>query len=198
MGDLIIKPASSGNLKIQDQGGTERIALDTSGNITAVLGDSVTMASSGVTVRNVTNIALASDQTLGNSTTLTTFFSPTYTPLFSGSKVQGILSLQGFFQGYNNRSSGRKKFQMEFTGNDITDITINNANVHRVGNYDWGGSGSISYHCASYTGPLITTTGTSTITANCKLSNEHSSNSNYEIRGNNTLEETFFTWIEYK
>ena len=165
---------------------------------TATLGSGVVMASSGVTVRNVTNIALASDQTLGDSTTLTTFFSPTYTPLFSGSKVQGILSLQGFFQGYNNRSSGRKKFQMEFTGNDITDITINNANVHRVGNYDWGGSGSISYHCASYTGPLITTTGTSTITANCKLSNEHSSNSNYEIRGNNTLEETFFTWIEYK
>ena len=31
MGDLIIKPASSGNLKIQDQGGTERISLNTSG-----------------------------------------------------------------------------------------------------------------------------------------------------------------------
>lgn len=31
MGDLIIKPASSGSLKIQDQGGTERISLNTSG-----------------------------------------------------------------------------------------------------------------------------------------------------------------------
>ena len=29
MGDLIIKPASSGNLKIQDQSGTERISLGT-------------------------------------------------------------------------------------------------------------------------------------------------------------------------
>ena len=31
MGDLIIKPASSGNLKIQDQSGTERISLGTTG-----------------------------------------------------------------------------------------------------------------------------------------------------------------------
>ena len=31
MGDLIIRPVSSGNLKIQDQSGTERISLNTSG-----------------------------------------------------------------------------------------------------------------------------------------------------------------------
>ena len=31
MGDLIIKPASSGSLKIQDQSGTERISLATTG-----------------------------------------------------------------------------------------------------------------------------------------------------------------------
>jgi hypothetical protein len=31
MGDLIIKPASSGSLKVHDQGGTERISMNTSG-----------------------------------------------------------------------------------------------------------------------------------------------------------------------
>ena len=34
MGDLIIKPASSGSLKIQDQSGTERISLATTGATT--------------------------------------------------------------------------------------------------------------------------------------------------------------------
>ena len=197
MGDLIIKPASSGNLKIQDQGGTERIALDTSGNITAVLGDSVTMASSGVTVRNISQVALSSNQILASSTTLTTFFSPTYTPLFSGSKVQGKLTILGFAK-YNSTKS-RKILKIEFTGNDITDITWNNDAHNSLGAYDYGNSGVIIYFSHTLDGPLITTTGTSTITANCKLQNEdNNANSEWFVAGNSDMTETFMTWIEYK
>ena len=36
MGDLIIKPASSGSLKIQDQAGTDKITLDSSGAIASL------------------------------------------------------------------------------------------------------------------------------------------------------------------
>ena len=54
MGDLIIKPASSGNLKIQDQGGTERISLNTSGLTTfaanVALSDTMTGGTLGSSV----------------------------------------------------------------------------------------------------------------------------------------------------
>ena len=46
---------------------------------------------SGLTVRNITQVALSSDVTVTNSTAETTVFTPTYT-LFSGSKA-GILNL---------------------------------------------------------------------------------------------------------
>ena len=197
MGDLIIKPASSGNLKIQDQGGTERIALDTSGNITAVLGDSVTMASSGLTVRNITQVALASDQTLVNDATDTTYFSPTYTPLFSGSKVQGILFVFGFI-GRSGASDGRKNLKLNFTGSGITDLTTYDSNEN-IGSFDHGGGGITTALQQSIGGQLLTTNSTATITCNCKLKNPQTgSNSSWTIYGNDTLTETHFTWVEYK
>ena len=53
------------------------------GTITAgTIGGGVAMASSGVTVRNITQVSLGSDQSLSNDATATTFFAPTYTPLF--------------------------------------------------------------------------------------------------------------------
>ena len=59
MGDLIIKPASSGNLKIQDQGGTERISLNTSGVTT--FASNTTFSGTG------NNIGTATAGTLGSS-----------------------------------------------------------------------------------------------------------------------------------
>ena len=59
MGDLIIKPASSGNLKIQDQGGTERISLNTSGITT--FASNTTFSGTG------NNIGTATAGTLGSS-----------------------------------------------------------------------------------------------------------------------------------
>ena len=61
MGDLIIKPASSGNLKIQDQGGTERISLNTSGITT--FASNTTFSGTG------NNIGTATAGTLGSSVT---------------------------------------------------------------------------------------------------------------------------------
>lgn len=201
-GSLTLQGDSSGS-------GVTGITIDSSGNATfagtsnnlgtvtaGTIGGNVAMASSGLTVRNITNVLLASDQELVNSTTLTTFFSPTYTPLFSGSKVQGILTFQGQF--WNNAAAdGRKRIIIEFTGSGITDYST--INVPNAGAYDYGGSGFEMGNYQSIVGGLITTTTTDVITANCKAKNEVSSASaKWRFFGNDTTEETFFTWIEYK
>ena len=198
MSDLIIKPSgTSANFKVQNPSGTDKIVMDSSGTITtATLGGGVSMAS-GLTVRNITQVALASDQTLVNDATDTTYFSPTYTPLFSGSKVQGILSVFGFI----NRSSandGRKNFKLNFTGSGITDLTTYD-NDDNLGIFDHGQSGTALALQGFFGGQLLTTSSTATITCNCKLKNpEASSASSWTIYGNDTLSETHFTWIEYK
>tara|TARA_R100000458_G_C8151461_1_gene158957 strand:- start:68 stop:301 length:234 start_codon:yes stop_codon:yes gene_type:complete len=67
------------------------------------------------------------------------------------------------------------------------------------GGYDYGGSGIIVYYYTSLAGPLLTTTSTATITANCKISNpDNSSSYSAVFRGNNSTSETFMNWIEYK
>ena len=58
MGDLIIKPASSGSLKIQDQAGTDFITTGTSSGLT--LGSGVTFPAGGT--GNPISIAIISDQ----------------------------------------------------------------------------------------------------------------------------------------
>ena len=58
MGDLIIKPASSGNLKIQDQGGTERISLNTSGVTT--FASNTTFSGTGNNIGTITSATFAS------------------------------------------------------------------------------------------------------------------------------------------
>ena len=78
--------------EIKDSGGnaTGITVADSSANVTignatlnaGTIGGNVAMASSGLTVRNITQVALASDQGLGSDGTLTTYFSPTYTNLF--------------------------------------------------------------------------------------------------------------------
>ena len=45
-------------------------------NPTLTLGSNASMASSGLTVRNIQQVALSSTQNLSNSDALTTFFSP--------------------------------------------------------------------------------------------------------------------------
>ena len=156
----------------------------------------VAMASSGLTVRNIEQVALVSDQQLSNDASLTTFFSPTYTPKYSGSKVMGCLN-GIFYLRAEARDDGRKTFVLSFTGSDITDIDYG-AN-QTIGGYDVGSSGIIATYNFTTIGPLLTTSGTSTITCNCKLKNEaQTTNSSWLVYGNNTLAKTFFTWIEYK
>ena len=65
MGDLIIKPASSGSLKIQDEGGTERISLNTSGVTT--FASNTTFSGTG------NNIGTATAGTIGGNVTLSGF-----------------------------------------------------------------------------------------------------------------------------
>ena len=157
------------------------------------------MASSGLTVRNISQVALGSDQSLSNSTTLTTFFSPTYTNLFSGSKVLGALTaiINTNAEGTHN---GRKVFNMAFTGSNITDITLQRNSAEQCfGSYDYGGGGVETWFTTTIFGPLLTTNAVAQITCNCKMANAvQNSNVGWTFFGNNTTGETHFTWIEYK
>ena len=84
------------NIKHADSA-SNNLVLGSDGNVSitntlsaGTIGGGVSMASSGKTIRNITQVALASDQSLANDATLTTFFSPTYTPIVTGT-VQGCL-----------------------------------------------------------------------------------------------------------
>tara|TARA_Y100001938_G_C8089624_1_gene434265 strand:+ start:1812 stop:2411 length:600 start_codon:yes stop_codon:yes gene_type:complete len=166
-------------------------------NPTLTLGSNASMASSGLTVRNITQVALSTDKLEASSTAHITVFSPTYTPLFSGSKVHGLLHLMASFEAVTTNC--RKSLQLEFTGSGINDITVNSSNTENVGNYDFGTSGVVGQSCYLVGGPLLTTSSTATITCNVKIANLQNASSSYHLtRGNNTMEETHMTWIEYK
>ena len=165
-------------------------------NPTLTLGDNASMASSGLTVRNITQVALASEQSVSDDSNLTTYFSPTYDPLFSGSKVQGTLTFMGYTK-YNGGAEGRKDFKIAFTGGGITDIEIG-SNIN-IGHYDYGNGGMLHYYYFSLNGPLLITTNTNQITANCKLKNTlQDTQVAFNVFGNNTLQQTFMQWVEYK
>jgi len=173
------------------------------GTVTSgTIGGDVAMASSGLTVRNITQVALASDQSLSGDATLTTFFSPTYTNLFSGSKVQGALTFIGNAMSTGD-DEGRKQFAIEFSGSNITDIKLQrnsggSASIN-FGGYDYGNSGIQVHYVFTVFGPLLTTNAVSTITASCKLANISTHNvEQWNVYGDNTAGETHFTWIEYK
>lgn len=158
----------------------------------------VAMASSGLTVRNITTVAKSADTLVENSTTLTTFFAPTYTPLFAGSKVLGILTFKGVV--YNQAGSeGRKRLHITLSGSGITTVRTNDDEDLNIGIYDYGGSGLQFSFQQSITLPLVTTATTDVITATCALKNTNAlSTIGWAVNGNNTYEETFMTWIEFK
>ena len=163
----------------------------------ATIADSVQMASSGVTVRNISTVALASTQTVSNTTTLTTFFSPTYTPLFAGSKILGMLTMMGSFD--DQSSLARKKMQITLSGNGITAIETNPNGEWNKGNYDYGNDGDEHFSHETLVLPLVTTSTVDTITATCKMANERTHvHCKFRIHGDNTLAETHITWIELK
>ena len=182
-----------------DGGVTFNGGIDDAGTISSgTIGDGVAMASSGLTVRNIEQVALASDKTLASSTTLTTEFSPTYTPKFSGSKVLGIATI--FLETRHASSAeGRKKLEIAFSGTGITNTTLGFTTKSTIGTYTYDSGGIITTYAFDISGPLLTTTTTDTITADLKLANnENNSVCNYSLYGNNTMSQTHFTWIEYK
>jgi hypothetical protein len=177
--------------------GTTAVLSESGGVVTfdnVTLAGDVSMASSGLTLRNVELFPLASDQT-ATSTTLTTFFSQNYTPKFAGSKVQGVLHLVG--QAANNSSyDARTPFQMVVSGSGITDVSTTLVNI---GTYDYGGSGAILGWNFDTSTPLVTTTTTDVITFEFKLRVQSlGGNPSWAVNGNNTMEETFLTVFEYK
>jgi hypothetical protein len=185
--------------------GSNNLVLASDGNVSitntlsaGTIGGGVAMASSGLTVRNIQQEAMASDVSLSNDAALTTFFSPAYTPKFSGSKVMGCLTIQLYCQAHTI-SDGRKQITMAFSGSDITDIEWGADETQAIGSYDYGGSGVITYYSHTIMGPLLTTSNTGAITCNCKMKNaQTATTSNWQVWANNSLNQTFFTWIEYK
>ena len=175
---------------------TNKIDLSNVGDVTlsaGTIGGGVAMASSGLTVRNIEQVSLGGDQTLGDSTAKTPFFNPTYNPKFSGSKVQGWFTIVVSCNA-SMGEDGRKDLDLEFTGSDITDVTwgLNESNTI-------GTVGRTTVFPTTIIGPLLTTTGTGQITCNCKLANMVSDSSIYwYVYGDGTARETTMTWIEYK
>jgi len=169
------------------------------GTISAgTIGGGVSMASSGLTVRNITQVALASNQTISNTSAETTFFSPTYTPLFEGSKVQGILTYFGYVYNSNGKDS-RKTLRFAYSGSGITNLTTHGDLNFGGYNYATSTQGIEFFYYMNVGGPLLTTSTTDVITATCTLRNQVSSlQSVCFVYGDGSLERTFMTWIEYK
>jgi hypothetical protein len=200
--DIKIKLPSAGGLYESD--GSTEILTESGGAVSlknTVLDSSVSMASSGKTLRNITQVALNSDQSLANSSDLTTFFSPTYTNLISGSEVQGAITilLLTDFPAHN----ARKKFVIEFSGSNITDTELQrnaggSADIN-IGAYDYGGNGVQTLYTFTVFGPLMLTNAIATITASVRLANSSAnSGDSWSVYGDNTTRETHFTWLEYK
>jgi hypothetical protein len=154
-----------------------RLGTVTSGTFNGTIGSSASMASSGLTVRNFEQKFLTSNQSLSGSDSggqnLTTFWSPTYDPKFSGSKILIEVCVCASFG--NNAQDTRMQFKGEITGSDITDITFGDTTQTLFGVYDYGVDGIQSVYARTITFPAVTTTGQSTITVNLKLKNPSAS-----------------------
>ena len=82
------------NIK-HESSSSNNLVLGSDGNVSitntlsaGTIGSAVAMASSGLTVRNIEQVALATDQLLDQSTAYTPMFTPTYTPKFENSTIQ--------------------------------------------------------------------------------------------------------------
>ena len=171
----------------------------TQNNPTLTLGSNALMASSGLTVRNISQASLASDQSVSNTTDTTELFAPTYTPKFAGSTIQFVLTYCLEARS-NTDADGRKVFRIYVSSADSGFTAINwGYNASGIGPYDYGGSGAITLYHSSVMGPLIVTSTTGLITASVRFQNDRAStNSSSTLRGNGTTTETYMTWIEYK
>ena len=183
-----------------DGGLTFSGGVDNAGTISAgTIGSGVSMESSGLTVRNISQTALGSDQTVSNTTTTTELFAPTYTPKFAGSTIQFVFTFC-----LETRSSGgadgRKVFRIYVSSADSGFTAINwGYNETHIGSYDYGSSGVIVDYHSSVMGPLIVTSTTGVITASVRFQNDRAStNSTATLRADGTTNETYMTWIEYK
>lgn len=187
-------PSSGG---VFESDGSTEILTESSGAVTlknTTIDGTVSMASSGLTVRNIENVLTMSSDVNITDITETTFFSPTYTNKISGSKVQGILTFAGRLE-RSGGADGRGKLVMFFSGSNITNF--NTLNQHNIGAYDFGNGGIQVNYYFSIMGPLMTTTSIAQITCDIKATLLNS-DAEYLIMADGTTSETFFTWIEYK
>ena len=200
------------NIK-HESSSSNNLVLGSDGNVSitntlsaGTIGSAVAMASSGLTVRNIEQVALATDQLLDQSTAYTPMFTPTYTPKFENSTIQFVFTYALSCRRNSTSSSspdgddGRKGFKIVLSSANSGFTTFTWGNIAGViGGYAYDSLGSIVNYHSSVMGPLWTTTTTGLITASVEFKNASSSTSDSTtLTGNNTTNETYMTWIEYK
>lgn len=186
--------SSSNNLVLASDGNVSITNTLSAGTI----GGGVAMASSGVTVRNFEQDSLSSDQNVSNDSALTSVFTATYTPKFTGSKVLCTPSLYVYCREANGYDA-RKKFIVELTGSGITNTQIGGTSADFIGTYSYDANGLIVIYMFNINSPLMTTSTLDTITANVKMQNSRANSDNsFILRGNGTAQESHINWIEYK
>ena len=198
------------NIK-HESSSSNNLVLGSDGNVSitntlsaGTIGSGVAMASSGLTIRNISQVALASDQVINQSTSYTQMFAPTYTPKFANSTIQFVftyaLSCRRNRGASPDGDDGRKGFKIVLSSANSGFTTFTWGNIAGViGGYVYDAEGIIVNYHSSVMGPLWTTTTTGLITASVELQN--ASNSLLDsttLTGNGTTNETYMTWIEYK
>ena len=138
-------------------------------------------------VVNVARVYLTADTSLYDSSTMTNFWSPTYTPLKDTSTVHAILDLAVQINGYNI-SGNYLSFEYDITGTNITNRTGQYSN-RVVGEYSSPSTSYWAHEVLKWSQLLIPTTpdglGNATITYVLKIqqNNSNSPNTGWYFRG---------------
>ena len=138
-------------------------------------------------VVNVARVYLTADTSLYDSSTMTNFWSPTYTPLKDTSTVHAILDLAVQINGYNI-SGNYLSFEYDITGTNITNRTGQYSN-RVVGEYSSPSTSYWAHEVLKWSQLLIPTTpdglGNATITYVLKIqqNNSNSHNTGWYFRG---------------
>jgi len=155
MANLVIKPTTNNSLKIQDQGGTERISLNTSGELSLPTVTSGTLGSgvifpAGMVLR-VFHKTSTADITVSSGTTIVTGCTQTLTPLSNTSKFLISYSYSGRF---NSGTDTTFQIKIYYGGSAIGGLS--NLNNFSSGNTNMPVAGAGSFLHSPSTASEIT------------------------------------------
>ncbi len=186
MGDLILKPASSGSLKIQDQAGTNFITTGTSSGLT--LDSGVTFPAGHLL--KMSTVYKTSDQDESGDTNYKDIFNTADHVCHGGSGND--TTIYPFFDvtmyGRNDSyRDARKNMRVTYTG--VTHSPTVTDHVYTLGVYlEYTDSATREfYHMATLPLPHVTISAAGTLSVKIEIQNVHS-NGRFIVFGNSTLE----------